>query len=138
MHESSDAAAESSEAAAGATSAANDASSATDLELELELSPERLSALLASGIPLQLVDIREPWEARIAAIAGAQLIPLGTLGDEVERLRRDIPLVVYCHHGVRSARALAGLRCWGFDNASHLAGGIAAWTEAIDPSLERY
>jgi adenylyltransferase/sulfurtransferase len=103
-----------------------------------ELSPSELAAMIAAGTPMQLVDIREPWEAAIVSLDGSELIPLGMLGHSLDRLREDVPVVLYCHHGVRSAQALAALRGLGHDNVLHLGGGIEAWADDIDPSLARY
>ena len=97
-----------------------------------------LSRRLESGEPLQLVDIREPWEARIASIEGSELIPLGQLLHSLERIRTDVPVVLYCHHGVRTQRALALLQARGYQNVEHLAGGIASWTDLVDDGLARY
>jgi adenylyltransferase/sulfurtransferase len=113
---------------------------ATDAELPDELSPVELKQLLDAGTDIDLVDIREPFEWRIANLEplGARLIPMGQLAARLEELRGDRPLVLYCHHGVRSARALAALRAAGIPRVSHLEGGIAAWTAQVDPSLRRY
>ncbi len=102
-----------------------------------EIDSAGLNRRLQSG-RVQLVDVREPWEAAIASIDGSQLIPLGTLGRSLEQLERDQPLVLYCHHGSRSARALGLLRRNGFTQATHLAGGIEAYAAQVDPSLARY
>jgi adenylyltransferase/sulfurtransferase len=48
------------------------------------------------------------------------------------------PVVVYCHHGVRSARALEVLEKAGFARARHLTGGIDAWSVTVDPTVPRY
>ena len=105
--------------------------------VENEIGPVELAERLRTG-RVQLIDIREPWEAAIASIDGSQLIPLGMLGQSFESLDRDKPLVLYCHHGSRSARALELLRRSGFTNASHLGGGIDAFATQVDPSLARY
>src|SRR5690606_38286058 len=104
-------------------------------ELDRELSPERLAEVLDC---VQLIDIREPWEAAIASIPGSQLIPLSQLAASLDQLSSDTPVVLYCHTGVRSAHALMMLERLGVTNASHLVGGIAAYTEHVDPSLPRY
>ncbi len=77
-----------------------------------------------------LIDVREPWEAELATIPGSRIVPL----DEVER--RD-DLVLFCHHGVRSARALDVLAARGI-RATHLEGGIDAWSRLVDPTVARY
>lgn len=102
-----------------------------------ELHPSALAERLRSSRP-RLIDVREPWEAAIATIAGAELIPLGSLSRALDLLDRDEPTVLYCHHGVRSARALELLRRNGFTRAQHLAGGIEAYATEVDPSLARY
>lgn len=84
-----------------------------------------------------LLDVREPWEAGIASLPGATLIPLGTLEHALDELEPGKPIVVFCHHGVRSANARSLLAAHGFD-ASHLVGGIDAWSREIDPEVPRY
>jgi adenylyltransferase/sulfurtransferase len=97
-----------------------------------------LARLLGSGAPLQLIDIREPFERAIAAIEPSDFIPLGDLGRHLDSISRDLPVVLYCHHGTRSEYALGRLREAGFDNARHLAGGIDAYSLTVDPALARY
>lgn len=104
---------------------------------EDEIGPVELAERLRSG-SLQLIDVREPWEASIASIESSRLIPLGTLGQSLESLDRQEPLVLYCHHGSRSARGLELLRRSGFTRATHLSGGIDAYSTQVDPSLARY
>lgn len=97
-----------------------------------------LSDELGSGSPPVLLDVREPWEAAIAAIAGSTLIPLGELGDRVGELDPAASVVVYCHLGVRSeyaARLLAGA---GFARVRNLTGGIDAWSRTVDATVVRY
>jgi sulfur-carrier protein adenylyltransferase/sulfurtransferase len=69
-----------------------------------------LSRRLAAGSPMQLVDVREPFETQIAQIDGSELIPLGSLEQCLDRIRTDVPVVVYCHHGTRSDQAAVFLR----------------------------
>ncbi len=102
------------------------------------LEPEELARLLDSGGELQVVDIREPFERAIAVIEPSDFLPLGSLMDHLDAIRRDAPVVLYCHSGVRSAHALRLLRNAGFDNVTHLAGGIDRYSVAVAPSLVRY
>ena len=69
----------------------------------------------------------------------SRLIPLGTLrqADLAAELDPDVPVVVYCHHGVRSEQARRILAERGF-TVSHLAGGIDAYAREVDSSLPRY
>jgi sulfur-carrier protein adenylyltransferase/sulfurtransferase len=101
---------------------------------------EQLRDWLAAGRPMFLVDVREDWEWEIARIPGATLIPLGeiTSGAALDRLPRDLPIVVHCKSGVRSAKALAVLHQAGLRDAVHVAGGILAWADRIDPTMDQY
>ena len=103
-----------------------------------EVTPAELAALIASGEAVQLVDVRETWEVELAAIPGAMVLPLGRLPELVDALAPDVPIVAYCHHGIRSAQAAGYLLARGFDEVRHLAGGIDAWAEEIDPGMRRY
>ena len=51
---------------------------------------------------------------------------------------KDKPLVVHCHHGMRSMRVANFLRANGFPQAQSMAGGIEAWSVEIDDSVPRY
>ncbi|BDI21852.1 ThiF family adenylyltransferase [Herbiconiux sp. L3-i23] len=103
-----------------------------------EIDAAALRDLLASGAPVQLIDVREPWEVEIAALPDAHPLPMSSAtADALDDLDRDVPIVAYCHHGMRSERMLAALRAAGFEG-THLAGGIDAWSRDIDPSVARY
>jgi molybdopterin/thiamine biosynthesis adenylyltransferase/rhodanese-related sulfurtransferase len=103
-----------------------------------EITPLRLSARLQNGTPPAVVDVREPYEWAIGRIPGARLVPLNSLPQAVPSLNRDAELVVYCHHGVRSAAAVTWLRDQGFSRVRNLVGGIDRWSLEVDPSLRRY
>jgi len=57
--------------------------------------------------------------------------------ERLDDLPRDKPVIVYCHHGVRSRQVAGFLREQGYD-ARSLAGGIDAWSQQIDPACPRY
>ncbi len=103
-----------------------------------EITPNELQALLACDAPPLLVDVREQIEADIAQIAGSQLIPMGSLPHRLQELPKERAVALYCHHGMRSARAVQFLRQMGFDRSINLAGGIDAWSEEVDSSVPRY
>jgi molybdopterin/thiamine biosynthesis adenylyltransferase/rhodanese-related sulfurtransferase len=103
-----------------------------------EITPLRLAARLRNGNPPAMVDVREPYEWAIGRIPGARLVPLDSLPQAVPSLDRDAELVVYCHHGVRSAAAVTWLRDQGFARVRNLVGGIDRWSLEVDPSLRRY
>jgi adenylyltransferase/sulfurtransferase len=97
-----------------------------------------LARRLAAGDPLQVVDVREPYEHRIARLEAARLIPLRTLAAAAGELDPARETVVLCHHGIRSAAAAELLRGRGFRSVRNLEGGIDAWSLDVDPSVPRY
>ena len=103
-----------------------------------EVTPRTLAAHLAAGLAPTLLDVREPYEWAIARLPDARLVPLETLPDVVHTLDPNAELIVYCHHGTRSAAAVAWLRDRGFRGARNLTGGIDRWSREVDPSTRRY
>lgn len=78
---------------------------------------------------VQIVDVREPDEfsGPLGRIPGAQLMPLGSLGEQVQTLDRQRPVVAVCRAGGRSARATQILLAAGFERVANLAGGMLRW-----------
>ena len=103
-----------------------------------EIAPRELSDRLRRGDVIDLIDVREPYEWRIARIEGARLIPLGRIGASVSEIARDRDVVLYCHHGARSQAAGEALVAQGFDRIWNLSGGIDRWSEEVDPSVPAY
>lgn len=83
--------------------------------------------MVEQATDVQLIDVREPHEVARGAIEGSQHIPLKTIPDHLNTLNRDVPIVVLCHSGVRSAHACMFLAAQGFDNVFNLRGGIVGW-----------
>lgn len=108
------------------------------LEVDAPTLAAELAAGAGAGPVLVLVDVREPWEAEIAAIDGSVLIPLGDLGDRAGELDPAASVVVYCHLGVRSEYAARMLLSAGFADVRNLAGGIDAWSRTVDEGVVRY
>lgn len=104
----------------------------------VNVSPESLAAWMEEGRDLLLLDVRTPVEHQTSRLDNSLLMPLQTLPRQYEALGRDRPIVVYCHHGHRSAHAVDFLRRMGFDNTFNLVGGIDAWSQRIDPSVPKY
>jgi adenylyltransferase/sulfurtransferase len=103
-----------------------------------EITPRELTDRLGRADPIDLIDVREPYEWRIARIEGARLIPLGRIEAASSDLSRDRELVLYCHHGFRSRAAAEMLAAHGFERVWNLSGGIARWSEEVDPSVPTY
>lgn len=94
-----------------------------------------------AGRPL-LLDVREPWEFQLAAIrmegATTLNLPMGQIPQRLSELDPAQPILCICHHGMRSAQVVAFLERAGFDSVYNLAGGIDAWSAAVDPAVPRY
>lgn len=108
-----------------------------------QMSVEELAARLAQDDPtLQLIDVREPEEVAIAYIPGFRVLPLSQYQEWSQqiknRLNPQTETLVLCHHGVRSAQMCHWLRNNGFTNVKNIAGGIEAYSVAVDPSIARY
>jgi adenylyltransferase/sulfurtransferase len=106
-------------------------------EYPLEISVHDLKRALAEG-SARVVDVRERWEADVARIEGAELIPLSEFVARAGELPRETPILIHCHHGGRSMQATQWLRRNGYDKVSNVAGGIDAWSREIDPAVPRY
>jgi rhodanese-related sulfurtransferase len=104
------------------------------------VSATELAGLLMLAEAPKLLDVREPEEFEIAALPGARLIPLGQIPARIEQIAdwKNEPVVVYCHHGIRSMHAINFLTQAGFTNLSNLSGGIDAWSREVDPKIPRY
>ena len=110
-------------------------------ELAFEVTPREVEDRRKAGENLCLVDVREDAEWRICRIEGANLVPMNTVPARVQELAAQAaatPLIVYCHHGVRSLNVVNWLRRNGVANCQSMAGGIERWSAEIDPSVPRY
>ncbi len=107
------------------------------VELNDEISVEELNQRMKSGEKIVLLDVRQKFEYDIANLNGV-LIPLGELQSRLKELDPSKEIVVYCHTGNRSGRAVAFMRQQGFSKARNLVGGIDAWSRKIDKKVPRY
>jgi hydroxyacylglutathione hydrolase len=103
----------------------------------LEITPQELKHKFDNGERPFILDVRNPDEFELANIGG-HLIPLSQLPARVNELKREHEIVVHCHTGRRSARAVEFLYESGFKNVKNLVGGIEAWSQSIDPRVPRY
>ena len=107
----------------------------------LEITPLQVKQRLDAGEKLHFIDVREPQEFAIAKIEGAALVPMRSVPGELQHLEAradEAPLIVFCHHGVRSLNVVQWLREQGLEACQSLSGGIDAWSLTVDPSVPRY
>lgn len=108
------------------------------VSVPLEIGVEQLERWRQTAAPLAILDVREPWERDICAFEGSLNIPMGELPGRAGELPDDRPVIVVCHHGMRSMHATQWLRAQGHDQACNLQGGIDAWASQIDSTMKRY
>jgi adenylyltransferase/sulfurtransferase len=99
---------------------------------------EMQQALKNPNLGITVLDVREPEEHSLARIAGVELLPLSQLTQRFTELDPNRAYYLHCKVGGRSMQALQFLRQHGFKHLKSVRGGIAAWSQEIDPSVPRY
>ena len=108
------------------------------------ISVKEFAAMIAAGDDLLLVDVRETDECLAAniddTVSAVLHLPLSSFDptSAAESLSADKPLVIMCHHGIRSAQFTYWLIAQGYNNVLNLDGGIEAYATEIDPKVGRY
>jgi len=102
-------------------------------------APE-LARWLADGerTPPLLLDVREPWEQKICAIAGSEIMPMQQIPARFGSIDAEKPVVCICHLGSRSAQVAMFLQRQGYEDVYNLAGGIDAWARQVDSTMPVY
>jgi rhodanese-related sulfurtransferase len=110
-----------------------------DIEVTSSEAAKHLENTDTARRPL-ILDCRTAEEHATARIDGSVLIPMQEIAERLAELEpwRDRPIIVHCHHGVRSLRVTHFLRDKGFSQAQSMKGGIDAWSVDVDPSVPRY
>jgi rhodanese-related sulfurtransferase len=104
-----------------------------------QVSARQLDAMLRSDAPPpQLLDVREPWEVAICRIEGSTHIPMRQIPGALDQLDPARPVVVICHHGIRSQQVALFLDRRDFRQVINLRGGIDGWAHDVDPSMATY
>jgi adenylyltransferase/sulfurtransferase len=103
-----------------------------------DVSVEWVDRIMKEGQDFCFLDVRRPDEYALCHIKGTKLVPMNELPQRLGEIPKDKLVVVHCHHGGRSKRAVAFLESQGYTQAKNLAGGIDRWSEAIDPTVPRY
>ena len=106
--------------------------------MESRSSPSKNSS--GASMPARtcsLLDVREPYEYQIAQIGG-KLIPQNDVPNRLAEIDRDREVIVHCRSGARSQRIAEFLQQSGYPKVVNLAGGILAWSDEIDPYVQKY
>lgn len=103
-----------------------------------EKTVEELKQMMDSKEDFQLIDVREPHEYDICNLEG-ELIPMGEIAEQLDKISKDKPVVVHCRSGARSGNVIQFLEAnYGYTNLYNLKGGILAWADRIDPTMPKY
>jgi sulfur-carrier protein adenylyltransferase/sulfurtransferase len=102
-----------------------------------EITVQDLQTLRQSKIKFFLLDVRNPDEYNFCNLGG-YLIPVVELPARLQELNPKEHIIVHCHAGGRSRRAVEFLMSQGFSNVHNLRGGITAWSNEIDPEVPVY
>ena len=103
-----------------------------------QLDVRSLAAMLEGDRSFRLIDVRTAQERATADLSTrAELLDPAKVA-ELEALPKDTPLVFFCHHGGRSARAAHQFVELGFRRVFNVQGGIDAWSMFVDSSVPRY
>jgi rhodanese-related sulfurtransferase len=99
----------------------------------------RLAPQIGAGMVV-LVDCREPHEWSFNHLPNSYHLPLGEImgAKMVPSPLCGVPVIVYCHHGMRSLKAARVLRAAGHPAAFSMTGGIDIWSLEIDAAVPRY
>ncbi len=101
-----------------------------------EISVQELQKWLAEGEDFLLIDVREPLEYETGNIKGLH-IPMGEILNRLEEIPADKRVVIHCKAGGRSGNVVRYLTAEkGFSNLYNLTGGILAWKNEIDPTID--
>jgi rhodanese-related sulfurtransferase len=102
------------------------------------ISVRELAALRGARVPHRILDVRESLELAICRLEDALHIPMAEISDRMAEVPTGEPVIVLCHHGVRSQMVVGLLRHAGWRNVLNLDGGIDAWSREVDASVARY
>ena len=103
-----------------------------------QLSPAELQRWRQDGKAFLLLDVRANEEAAVGALPDSLHIPMNLIPLRSNELPDGLPIVVYCHHGIRSLHTAMYLADAGFETLYNLQGGIDAWAAQIDENMARY
>lgn len=96
-----------------------------------QLPAAEYTSFLAEHPDTFVVDVRSPEEHAFMNLGGIN-IPLHLIPLETGKFPAHVPLLFYCHHGIRSIQACEYLDKNGFRNIYNLEGGMDQYTQDGD------
>lgn len=116
------------------TSCIDTKDAATDVKL---VTADEMQSILELE-DVQLVDVRTPEEYSVERIANAQNIDFKspTFDEDITKLDKAKPVILYCRGGNRSAKCAKKLKDAGFEKVYDLEGGISKWKHSDKIKIE--
>ncbi len=110
----------------------------TKSKMVKEITVKELHEMMQNKEDFQLIDVREAHEVDICTLNG-EFIPLGQIPANEDKIDRNRKVIIHCRSGARSGQAVQYLQSkLGLDNLYNLKGGILAWADEIDPTMQKY
>lgn len=103
-----------------------------------EVTVQELKQWKETAVDFQLIDVREPHEVSICSLDG-ETIPMAQIPQQLDQISKTKKVILFCRSGSRSGNMIHWLeRNYGFNNLYNLRGGIIAWANQIDPTMQKY
>jgi len=102
-----------------------------------EVTVQELKDMMDKKEDFQLIDVREEIEFDVCNLDG-ELIPMGIVMDNLDKISKDKKVVIHCKSGGRSGTIVQMLDAQGYTNLYNLKGGILAWSNEIDSTVPKY
>jgi len=103
-----------------------------------EISAIEAAKRLQGDNAIKLLDVREPFEYELAQIEGSTLVTQALVAEIIATWAKDTPIILQCHHGMRSMQAALFFQQQGFTSLANMTGGIDAWSREVDTTISRY
>jgi hydroxyacylglutathione hydrolase len=94
------------------------------------ISVHSLKKKLEKKKEITLLDVRKKKEWNEGHIEGAKNIYVGKLEENLDKISKEFPVIVYCDSSRRSSIAASVLKKHGYNNVYNVLGSMTAWKNA--------
>jgi len=93
------------------------------------VNTSQFQELIKSKPTAQIIDVRTPQEVAAGVIEGSKALDFYSpdFKENLNKLDKDAPVMVYCAVGGRSGNAMQMMKQMGFKEVYNLSGGYRAW-----------
>ncbi len=110
---------------------------AQDLDERIQVAPRTVKTWLDEGEDFSFIDVRQPDELAIARVSAAEPLDYNA-SERYMSLPKDRKIVFLCRAGERSLDVASYFIGHGFQQVYSVQGGILAWSDQVDPSIQKY